>query len=68
MKNRIKFTSDKETTRIKIWFTNGLFRAFPEVNGEAFDFNDEQHLLVFEFSGGHGAVINLENVNFIEIM
>ena len=56
--------------RIEVWFNNGLFRAFPKVKKETLIAEDKnQRELTFVFGGGeHEAVINMENVNFIEVM
>jgi len=59
-----------KTMRIECWFTNGLFRAFPEVDPESLEEKEveEKEVIAFIFKGGHIANINKNNVNFIEIM
>lgn len=54
-------------TRIEVWFSNELFRAFPEVRPETLR-NDDPYVITFQFKGGHLAEINKSNVNFIEYM
>lgn len=51
--------------RIEVWFTNGLFRAYPNV--ETNTIKEEDGKLTFTFGEHkHQAVINIDNVNFIE--
>ena len=50
--------------RIEIWFNNGLFRAFPNVQESTIRKDGE--FLIFVFGHDHVANINLSNVNFIE--
>ena len=51
--------------RVEVWFTNGLFRAYPNV--ETNTIKEEDGKLTFTFGEHkHQAVINLDNVNFIE--
>ena len=55
----------KRINRVEVWFNNGLFRAFPEVS--SFKFTDGRLEIIF---GKHNnlAMINLNNVNFYELM
>lgn len=56
--------------RIEVWFKDGLFRAFPEVDSKTIEKKDG--ILTFNFGANRGndhchvANINLENVNFFE--
>ena len=54
--------------RLEVWFKDGLFRAFPNVERESARMNEENNMLGFKFAGGHEATINLNNVNFMEEM
>ena len=53
--------------RIEIWFNNGLFRAYPKVVDYKFDDTDRRMAMTFG-EHKHTAFVNLENVNFIEVM
>ena len=51
--------------RIEVWFTNGLVRSFPKV--DVISIKEKDDKLTFTFGEHeHQAVINLNNVNFIE--
>ena len=55
--------------RIEVWFNNGLFRAFPKVNKETLKEEESLREVSFEFGENkHIAVINMQNVNFVELM
>lgn len=58
----------EDFNRIEVWYANGDFKAYPDVNPDSLDFNNEQGLLGFEFRSGHAAIVKLDNVNFIEVM
>ena len=55
--------------RIEVWFNNGLFRAFPKVDMNSLE-RDGTHIefLLGDSSPKHRAHLNLNNVNFLEIM
>lgn len=48
--------------RIEVWFTDGLFRAFPNVT-ECVMRDTYLHII---FAGGHEANIYVDKVNFME--
>lgn len=52
--------------RIEVWFTNGLFRAYPNVKPLTIKENEKE--ITFEFVGGHTIWLNKDNINFIERM
>ena len=52
--------------RLEVWFNNGLFRAFPHVT--EMTFKEEAKMALIIFGGDHKSVINLDNVNFYELM
>ena len=45
--------------RVEVWFNNGLFRGYPSVDEETFKEDEPVK---------HKACINMNNVNFIEVM
>lgn len=55
-----------EKMRLEVWFSNGLFRAFPHVVVDTIE--TEESMVTFEFgeSGTHSVYLNLDNVNFME--
>lgn len=59
--------------RIEVWFKDGLFRAFPNVT--MMHIRKDDNVLAIKFGGNeaegkaqHQASINLDAVNFFEIM
>ena len=61
----MNYFTTEHVNRIEIWFNNGLFRAYPDVDQETI--NGDDSYLTFKFSGNI-ALIELHNVNFIEFM
>lgn len=58
-----------KTLRYEVWFKDGLFRGFPQVDKHGIE--EENNIMTFTFGDSdpkHKARINLDNVNFIEIM
>ena len=53
-------------SRLEIWFSNGLFRAFPKVDDESKIEKDGYLYFAFGKSGTHTACVNLKQVNFME--
>lgn len=56
--------------RVEVWFNNGLFRGYPSVDEETFKEDENLRELIFAFGEPvkHKACINMNNVNFIEVM
>lgn len=55
-----------KTARVEVWFSNGLFRAFPEVRMDTFKEKDDE--ISFHFKSDHVAKIMRKNIDFMEIM
>lgn len=60
----------RKTMRVEVWFNNGLFRGYPNVDKETMREDEDLRELIFEFGEPvkHQACINMNNVNFIEFM
>ena len=56
--------------RVEIWFTSGLFRAFPHVTKQSISDDNKTMRLTFGGEGtkAHVAVIDLSKIDFIEVM
>ena len=52
--------------RIEVWFRDGLFRAFPNVERSTVKIIDGT--MCFNFGNNHEAIIYESAINFIEIM
>ena len=55
-------------SRVEIWFSSGLFRAFPNVKEETF--REKDGWIKFTFGKGetHQAAIQVAQINFMEEM
>jgi len=54
--------------RFEVWFNNGLFRAFPNVDTNTIKRTNEYLSFIFGKNQDHRANINMNNVNFLEEM
>lgn len=59
--------------RVEIWFNGtdnqeAIMRGFPKVEEKSFDYDWDNKSLTFDTTTGHSFMINLNNVNFIEVM
>ena len=53
-------------SRLLVWFTNGLYKEFPKCTKVELDKNT--NLVEVVFGSNHYTVINMNNVNFIELL
>lgn len=59
----------KAKIRVEVWYTNGLFRAYPKVDELSIKMEEKDRFMSFTFGEhNHSACINMDNVNFIEYM